>query len=940
MKLTPKKLLWKSSFLASVIAWTVVLGGVFLPSMALAEIECHGLYPDSSPAADDCGIVESYTGSKCCMDGHTIYECVLGKLYCEACPAGKVCKAKYLSELTCGSPELGPPWDEYHTCQECPECAVGESCVVGKCCVKDCDGAECGLDGCGGVCGECEYGFCQSMALKGQCPKPGLCEASGEVSCGDELQVSTGPGESGIEVYSCAPGVWGQTCAETVLSFSPDETVIVTLSADDFLPQYADIDIFVLEGSCDSMACLGAGLTEGQYWGKPEEVQFIAESGKDYYVVLEVYPGWPDECGMVTASLKVECLEDCAPDCQEKTCGPDGCLGSCGDCAVGQCVDGVCQAGPGCEVTTGEPGCDACSCEDCVCDIDPMCCWSEWGSFCAAVCIGQCGGCTPLTACTDGICQLAMDENCHTCPQDCECEDGLVCADGQCCLPNCAGKECGYDGCGGLCGDCGPDEACSSGQCVTQDGCQDGMQPGCSGCMCEACVCSLFDGYCCAIAWDFACAIVCEQMCEGCGFVEACGDDVCDAEAGEGCDNCQADCGCEAPETCHGNKCCQPDCEDKECGPTGCGGICGYCDKWSDDLEACTTAGHCVPVGDWTCSVILECLAACDEWDVECADYCGDMGTSGEQDKLDSMLTCLMEAGMWECGNDEECLLLGWAQCEEEVLACTAGTAPCGDLYECTTNCPVLDGDCVGMCAWGGAEPAFHAFLELMECLAPMCPMGLSNCDLAASFAECSQQADACLGPCEWECLGKECGEDGCGGVCGLGPLENLGCPEAEPVCDLSTYSCQPCPPDCEQKSCGDDGCGGSCGECGAGYLCVDGFCEPAGMGDVVEQTDLQEDSDLSSPEILIPDQQGGDQQTTDRSPSDKSGEPETSDDSDAAKSDSSTDLMSLPGGAGEGGCGGCVTASNKNSGALPTGWVLLMLGLWLFARRRVRPLT
>lgn len=50
--------------------------------------------------------------------------------------------------------------------------------------------------------------------------------------------------------------------------------------------------------------------------------------------------------------------------------------------------------------------------------------------------------------------------------------DDQVCSDGGCasepsCVPNCAGKTCGSDGCGGSCGTCGFLYTCISGKCVT-----------------------------------------------------------------------------------------------------------------------------------------------------------------------------------------------------------------------------------------------------------------------------------------------------------------------------------------------------------------------------------------------------------------------------------------------------------------------------------------
>jgi hypothetical protein len=87
---------------------------------------------------------------------------------------------------------------------------------------------------------------------------------------------------------------------------------------------------------------------------------------------------------------------------------------------------------------------------------------------------------------------------------------------------------------------------------------------------------------------------------------------------------------------------------------------------------------------------------------------------------------------------------------------------------------------------------------------------------------------------CIPECDGKECGPDGCGGICGQ-------CMSScDPNCDIdevpypAPYLCeesegwcyQECCPDCCGKKCGDDGCGGICGMCGEGQTCTDNQCE------------------------------------------------------------------------------------------------------------------
>ncbi len=69
---------------------------------------------------------------------------------------------------------------------------------------------------------------------------------------------------------------------------------------------------------------------------------------------------------------------------------------------------------------------------------------------------------------------------------------------------------------------------------------------------------------------------------------------------------------------------------------------------------------------------------------------------------------------------------------------------------------------------------------------------------------------------CVPDCDGVFCGDDGCGGSCGI-------CAGAQDLCVAGACVCQPA---CGGAVCGDDGCGGSCGACtGFQEGCVDGAC-------------------------------------------------------------------------------------------------------------------
>src|SRR5262245_54858048 len=79
----------------------------------------------------------------------------------------------------------------------------------------------------------------------------------------------------------------------------------------------------------------------------------------------------------------------------------------------------------------------------------------------------------------------------------------------------------------------------------------------------------------------------------------------------------------------------------------------------------------------------------------------------------------------------------------------------------------------------------------------------------------------ACV--CAPKCAGKKCGDDGCGGNCGLCSVDQTCNPSGQCVCT----------PNCTNKTCGPNGCGGSCGICGAGTSCSAGSCVPNGCDPV-----------------------------------------------------------------------------------------------------------
>lgn len=147
--------------------------------------------------------------------------------------------------------------------------------------------------------------------------------------------------------------------------------------------------------------------------------------------------------------------------------------------------------------------------------------------------------------------------------QNC-CPDLLDCCGT--CTPNCQGKQCGTDGCGGSCGSCHTGQTCQNGTCVTTGEC--GKDP----------------------------AHTCKDSCGGQGVGGCYCDSVC-ASKGDCCPDKAACCGT-----------CTPDCSGKECGSDGCLGSCGEC----PESDVCSPQGQCVdypPIEEFgkSCDTTADC---------------------------------------------------------------------------------------------------------------------------------------------------------------------------------------------------------------------------------------------------------------------------------------------------------------------------------------------
>ena len=297
----------------------------------------------------------------------------------------------------------------------------------------------------------------------------------------------------------------------------------------------------------------------------------------------------------------------------------------------------------------------------------------------------DCGGCEEGFTCFENTCVVVPEPCAEICMElacgevdDCncgECQDGAECLDGVCietCGPVCEDPDsgdpyqCGDDGCDGSCGECADYQTCEEHLCVGDPplSCDEmcaaeSMACGdlSDDCNCGACgkdeVCT--DGLCQDAPPD------CDEVCDGkeCGTIDGC------------------DCGvCAGDEECNEESMCQclPQCDGKECGPDGCGSICGECSYGECTGSQCVCTPTCAGKSCGSngcggscgscpnseiCAWIGQCLASCTPNTVL---------FSNTAEKLNSMfmaLTGMTGNGLDVDGNPSTCA--PWGKCENGI---------------------------------------------------------------------------------------------------------------------------------------------------------------------------------------------------------------------------------------------------------------------------------
>ena len=183
-------------------------------------------------------------------------------------------------------------------------------------CVPACGEKVCGSDGCGGSCGGCPS---TDRCSSGACvPKTGD-------SCGESIKVGspswddsedTGNFNPVMDASLCTGGVEGASSPDVVYRFTPSATGTYRVSLD------ADFDavIHALSGCGEGESCLGTAS---------ETLELELEGGVTVYLVVD---GATESESSGAFEIEVDAL--CFPDCEGRSCGGDGCGGSCGTCVA------------------------------------------------------------------------------------------------------------------------------------------------------------------------------------------------------------------------------------------------------------------------------------------------------------------------------------------------------------------------------------------------------------------------------------------------------------------------------------------------------------------------------------------------------------------------------------------------------------------------------
>ena len=435
-----------------------------------------GTEPDSEHGLDIC--VPMCDGRDCGDDGcgGSCGQCCPGA----GCSYGRCMCAPYCTGKECGFDGC---------CGSCGDCPEGQSCDgEGQClkdCEPDCDGKMCGDDGCGENCGLCPCDNCPPEAeecVDGQCVEPEYCDCAcmfecfegcpeGDQACYQEC-VNNGPQAPGYNnfitcldqsgYFDCAQD--DEECSNEALKLCLYQVYGCYLVEGDLecVDMYLCLLDCIITGDEDNVCakkCF-AGGTVGANITWSIFIYCLSENG--YFDCPEndqvCYDTAWEECeaefkecahGELSCSDMFECMADCEED--DELCGQSclvhGSLSAQETYEILQvCLESECGEEPDADCLASAVA-GACAGDQAAClGCQPDCTGKECGDD---GCGGSCGECTKF--CCD---KCTGTGHCYV--------YALPCLPGE---GDCTGKECGDDGCGNSCGFCSAGKECKDGQC-------------------------------------------------------------------------------------------------------------------------------------------------------------------------------------------------------------------------------------------------------------------------------------------------------------------------------------------------------------------------------------------------------------------------------------------------------------------------------------------